>query len=90
MRSSQGLQRSETVRAQWIHGPRHCKNKHCRLHATFCAAEVEETDELLLADPDELAMGCDPEYLPHRQLSDFAFYNSEVRLSSVSASFLYP
>lgn len=40
--------------------------------------EVEETDELLMADPDDLAMGMHPEDLPRRTLTDFAFYNSEV------------
>lgn len=42
------------------------------------SAEVEETDELLLADPEDL-VGLDPDALPRRLLHDFAFYNAEVR-----------
>eukprot|EP00983_Pelagomonas_calceolata_P036581 1134186-Pelagomonas_calceolata.AAC.3 len=45
---------------------------------TALAAEVDETDELLMADPDDL-MNVEPDLLPRRMLHDFAFYNAEVR-----------
>jgi hypothetical protein len=49
------------------------------LVSLLARAEVEETDELLMADPDDL-MDVEPEQLPRRLLHDFAFYNAEVRV----------